>query len=197
MGDPEVDAIGKIDAALSAIKDLEGQQRVLLWAFAKYGNKEVPTPIFTPKPGGETRSPLVSSSGNKREMAGIAQLQDNGNFKLTVRDLKAKNTNDAAIRLAHIVVHAYTTLTEEASVSSKKVLMPILREWRAYDGNTRGALAKHKGIIREGDLLSLDAHSKKDAEQFVGDVLDNAIEGKWSPPSMARKRKQKTTGGKS
>lgn len=196
MVDPEVDAIGKIDVALSAIKDVEGQQRVLQWAIAKYGKNEEPKPPFNPKPGGGIVNPLLSTLGDKKEIAGIAQIQDNGNFRLTVRNPKAKNTNDAAIRLAHIVIYAYTTLTGEETVSSKNVLMPILKEWRAYDGNTRGALAGHKGIIREGDLLSLDAHSKKDAEQFVADVLDNAIEGNWSPSTKARKRKPKTTGGK-
>ena len=61
-----------------------------------------------------------TGGGAKKEIPGIAKMQDNGNFKLTVRDPKAKNANDAAIRLAHIVIHAYTELTGESSVSSKK-----------------------------------------------------------------------------
>lgn len=196
MPNLEIDAIAKIDAALSAIQDKESTRRILRWAIDKFSTEDETIPPPSRKLGIDTPVKDSPVQKAKNEIPGIAKLQENGTFRLTVRDLKAKSTNDAAIRLAHIVLHAYGELTGESSVSSKKILVPILREWRAYDGNTRVALARHKGIIRAGDSLSLDAHSKKDAAKFITEALDSAIEGTWSPRSTSRKRAAAKTSGK-
>ena len=196
MSNPEIDAITKIDAALSAIKDKESKRRVLRWALDKFSAEDEITSPSVKKSGPDVTDKLGSLQKGKGEIPGIARIQENGTFRLTVRDLKAKNTNDAAIRLAHIVIRAYGELTGETSVSSKKVLVPILREWRAYDGNTRVVIARHKGIIREGDSLSLDAHSNKDAFRFMSEVLDSSITGTWSPRSTSRKRSAAKAGSK-
>jgi hypothetical protein len=191
MPTTEVDAIETIDKALSALKDKEARQRVLVWALAKYAIDGEVNPLSARKRLSGTPVTLHTVPRTRNEIAGIAKIQENGTFKLTVRDPKAKSTKDAAIRLAHIVIHAYTELTGESSVSSKKVLVPTLREWRAYDGNTRLALARHKGIIRDGDSLSLDAHSKKDAIRFIDEALEESIEGTWRLRSKAHKRVSK------
>ena len=178
MSYSEIDALKAVDDALSKVGEVE-QVRVLRWAFEKYGGEEkIPQAkgIDNQLDAVEEKIPVHSN-----EIAGIARLDKAGKFYLTVRDIKAKHTNDAAIRLAHIVIFAYQKLTGEESVSSKKVVMPLLRQWRSYTGNTRKALSRHKGILRNGDELSLDAHSMNDAEKFIEDALNESLIGKWKP----------------
>ena len=69
----------------------------------------------------------------------------------------------------------------ERGMSSRNELTPILKQWRVYDGNTRAKLGADKGILRDGDTLTLDAHARRLAEQFIDDVLNPEIEGKWKP----------------
>lgn len=66
-------------------------------------------------------------------------------------------------------------------MSSRKNLTPILKEWRLYDGNTRARLSKERGILRDGDNLSLDAHARRDAERFIEEISDPEIKGQWKP----------------
>ena len=183
----EIAAIAKIDRALSAIKDKGTRDRVLNWAISKYMTSDEGARQTHGQPNVQSPATPVVHVG-KKEIPGIARLNDSGALKLTVRDPKATSANDAAIRLAHIAIHSYNELAGDPSVSSKRVIVPILREWRAYDGNTRLALARHKGIIREGDSLSLDAHSKKDALKYMAEALDDSVQGKWSPRTTGRKR---------
>jgi hypothetical protein len=75
----------------------------------------------------------------------------------------------------------------ETSVSSKGLILPLLRKYRCYDGNTRTAIAKDKGLVRDGDLISLDFHAEQYAEKIVGEILDPSIEGKWKPGSNKRR----------
>ena len=176
----EFDAMKTIDETLTALKD-EERERVLQWVANKYSNgtKNLVRPMgLVPKSGD---SPLLQSSGSSNEFPGIARLSNDGSFKLTVRDLKAKNTNDAAIRLVHVVVLVHEQLTNEPSVSSKKIVVPELRRWRAYTGNTRAAIAAHKGIIRDGDMISLDAHARQEAEGYIRQILDDSVQGSWKP----------------
>lgn len=176
MAKNEISAIKLIDEALSNL-DENMRLRVLRWAWDKYGKYHKDS-SFSKGPLKENISNVLGE-GEFKEIPGIAQISEDGDFKLTVRDLKAKNTNDAAIRLAHVVVFAYENLTGEKKVSSRKLIIPILRRWRAYTGNTRNALAKEKGILRYGDKVSLDAHSKRDAENFINEILDDSIKGSW------------------
>jgi hypothetical protein len=112
-------------------------------------------------------------------MPGIARLSDSGDLHLTVRDLKARSGLDAAVRLAYVAIYAYQKLAGRA-LSSPSGLTPLLKSWRLYDGNTRARLARDKGILRNGDDLSLDAHATRDAERFVQEILDDGIEGRWT-----------------
>jgi hypothetical protein len=115
-----------------------------------------------------------------REIPGVARLNDSGDLHITIRDLKARSGLDAAVRLAHVAIHAYHQMTGQA-LSSSKGLTPILKSWRIYDGNTRARLAKEKGIVRTGDDLSLDAHAARDAQRFIEEILDPSIDGTWRP----------------
>lgn len=181
----EFEAMAKIDALLSELDD-EERSRVLQWAYTKYaGRLGLAT---TPATRG-THLPVVSSTQVGNEIPGIATLTASGEFKFTVRKIKAKNANDAAVRIAHIAILAYRQLTNEQTVSSKRVVVPILKTWRAYSGNTRYVLANHKGIIRDGDNLSLDAHSMNEAQRYLDEVLDESIDGTWTPKTISRKKR--------
>ena len=186
MSDIEIKAITAVNEALASIDDPEIRNRVLRWVNDKFGfvpSGVKPTRETTRQRGLPSMSEVVAG-----EIDGIAMLTETGEFRLTVRDLKAKSANDAALRLAHIAIRAYQKLTGQKTVSSKNFLVPLLKDWRVYDGNTRAALARHKGIIRNGDELGLDSHATTDAERFISDALDNAIDGTWKPSTKARKR---------
>ena len=42
-------------------------------------------------------------------------------------------------------------------------------------------LASDKGIVRDGDILTLDAHARQDAERFLQEVLGPDTVGTWRP----------------
>ncbi|HUY68118.1 MAG TPA: hypothetical protein VMV79_02320, partial [Alphaproteobacteria bacterium] len=178
MKDPEVEAINAINAALTAVEDPEIRVRVLRWANDKFAFVPKIEKVATAKSPVSAQSD-VSVSGN--EIPGIAVLSENGNFRLTVRDLKAKSANDAAVRLAHVTIRAYQQLSGQKTVSSKQILLPALTQYRVYDGNTRAALAREKGIIRKGDELELDHHAQHDADRFMREIADESVTGKWVP----------------
>jgi hypothetical protein len=185
----EVNAMRAVGEALSALGEDDARARVLAWAASHFG-----LPATAPAPRANflqsSVPPVEHQSDSTGEIAGVAKMTASG-FELTARDLKARSTNDAAIRIAHVVIYAYEKLTGEKVVSSKRILLPILRQWRAYDGNTRPAIANHKGIHRDGDNLSLDAIARKDAEKFIVEILDDSVEGTWNPKGRAAKRKKK------
>lgn len=199
----EIEALGRIDTALGELEDDDVRLRVLQWAIAKYGKGSVqmPTiasaPIRTAAAQSGVSTPSVNyhaapqGSSNSNEIPGIAVITDAGDFKLTVRDPKAKNTNDAAIRLAVVAVYSYCQLSGESGASSRRIVKPILEKWRAYTGNTRNALASHKGIIRDGDILSLDQHAEREAEDYINQMLGDETQGSWNPASLAKRKRRR------
>lgn len=114
------------------------------------------------------------------EMPGIARLSDTGELKITARDLKAKSGLDAAVRLAHIAIFAHEQLAGQP-LSSRSGLTPLLKEWRLYDGNARARLSRDRGILRNEDSLSLDAHARVDAERYIAEIQDSETHGVWKP----------------
>lgn len=191
--DKEVVAMGAVAKALSQL-DKEEIARVLSWASAKYG-----AGMTLPANGGQTKpfaggfdSQPVATPYNQEagEIPGIARLEDDGTLTLTVRDLKARSANEAAIRLAHVAIYAYCKLSGEKVASSRGIVTPLLQQWRVYDGNTRRVLKEHRGIIRNGDLLSLDAHSRAEAEQYIAEILDPSIDGKWKASTTSKRKKR-------
>ncbi len=124
MSDIEINAITAVNEALSAIEDPEIRKRVLRWANDKFGF--VPSGEKLGREVSRNRDMLNKPEGGAGEIPGIAKLSDTGEFRLTVRDLKAKSANDAAVRLAHIAIRAYQLLTGQKTMSSKNVLVPLL-----------------------------------------------------------------------
>jgi hypothetical protein len=183
--EPELEAMKTAGKAIEALPDSDARGRVLAWLASRFGVTGFEARRADLRPAGTVGRPSEPVGG---EIPGIARLTTDGNLEITVRDLKAKNTIDAAIRLAHVVIYASEKLNGEAAVSSRRVLTPILKEFRAYDGNTRTALAGHKGIRRNGDLLSLDLIAKKEAERYVIEILDASINGTWNPSARPSRR---------
>ena len=176
----EIEVMGEIDKSLKKLND-EEITRVLTWINQKFG-KSI-----------KTLRQETEQIGN--ELPGIATVTDSGEFKVLIRDLKANSEKEAGLRLALLTIYSYTQLTGESTVSSRKIVTPALKEWRLYTGNVRQVISDHKGIIRDGDKLSLDVHAKKEAEGFLNDVKDEAIVGSWKPGKYSRstKTKQKST----
>lgn len=137
---------------------------------------------------------VVDSDSRKasdlKSLDGVAMLDDKGDFHFTVRDIKATSQNDATKRLTYVAIRAYTELKNEKA-SRKQVINPILGKWRAASGNSRNFLATDAGIIRDGDLYSLDVHAVAEADEFIRQIKDPSIEGSWKPsPGGKRKTKQ-------
>jgi hypothetical protein len=184
--DSEIKAINAVSEALSAIEDPEIRKRVLRWANDRFGY--IPTAKLSSPT--QTVLPSASAIGEGSELPGIAKVSETGEFRLTIRDVKARSAIDAALRLTHIAIRAHEKLTGQKSMSSKSILVPLLKSWRVYDGNARFALAKHKGILRNGDALELDFHAQADADRFIAEAVDQTIEGAWKPGSRAKAKKR-------
>jgi hypothetical protein len=179
----ELECMRVIDESLQSVAEEPARVRIATWVAAKYQGI---APASSSQGGVERRSVAVTNPTGT-QIAGIAKLSQAGELQLTVRDFKAKSASDAAVRLAHVAIWAAGKLTGELSVSSKKVIVPLLKKYRCYDGNTRGALAKDKGLVRDGDQLSLDFHAEQFAEKVVAEILDSTVEGKWTP-GVTRRR---------
>jgi len=161
--------------------------RVLRWALDRFGMGGMPPAVGQKKGKLDNNVIIAEGEVDTKEIPGIAILSEDGQFRLTVRDLKAKNLKDAAIRLVHVAIRAYTKLTGKTTAPSKNVILPLLKDWRVYDGNTRVAISRHKGVLRKGDEMSLDFHSQNDADQFIEEILDENVKGAWSPAGKGRK----------
>lgn len=190
----EIEVLGKVDEALAGLAGEDARGRVIRWASEKYGVAIAKPPVgtqqFVPgQTGISIASPPVGSGG---EIPGIAKFVGE-ELRIIARDINATSTNDAAIRLAHIAIRANEVLTGAESVSSRHIVTPILKTWRAYTGNTRAVIANQKGILRNGDLVSLDEHGKRDADEFIRQCLDPSVEGSWNPTATTKKLAQKVS----
>jgi hypothetical protein len=181
--DPEVAAIAAVSAALLELPDSEARGRVLSYVMARFGMASVSSIEAASVPmlsAFEARSNTAEPTSPIQEIPGVAKLSPSGDLRITIRDLKAKSGLDAAVRLALVAIYAHERLLGEP-MSSRRTLTPVLKEWRLYDGNTRARLSKEKGIIRDGDALHLDAHSRRDAERIIEEILDDGLSGSWKP----------------
>lgn len=188
----ELDCMRTVDEALRSLEGEAARARVVSWLAAKYvGN--LPHTDRSTDTRGHVDKPNTDRLGRRaNEIPGIGKLSATGELQLTVRDFKASSANDAAVRLVHVAIWAASKLTDSSTISSKHVILPLLRKYRCYDGNTRTALAAEKGIVRDGDSLSLDFHSEQYAEKVVEQILDASIEGKWKPGATRRRTSRST-----
>ncbi|KAA6460294.1 hypothetical protein DYQ86_14745 [Acidobacteria bacterium AB60] len=179
----ELDCMRAIEENLQALTDEAARTRVAAWVTAKYAGQ---TSRVLKTDGGDVLANVeeITESG---QIPGIAKLSSGGDIQLTVRDFKARSANDAATRLVHVFLWATKKLTGRVSASSKMAIVPALRKYRCYDGNTRSVIARDKGIVRDGDELSLDFHAEQLAERFIKEILDSGTEGKWKPGSTKRR----------
>jgi len=194
----EIQAMGKVDEALEGLEDESARGRIIRWASEKYGvavstKPMAPSQLFSPSSQPSLGTLPVTSGG---EIPGIAKFVGD-ELRVLARDIKASSTNDAAIRLVHIAIRANEALTGSATVSSRHIVTPILKAWRAYTGNTRPAIANQKGILRNGDLMSLDEHGKRDADEYMRQILDSSVEGTWNPNAVSKRTTRKVAGKRS
>lgn len=184
--DRELAAIAAATTALSTLTDPAAVHRALAYMAARH----LPDPPFpgAALPALTAAAARIPRSPGARELPGIARVTPAGDFRLTVRDLKARSALDAAVRLAKVAIYAHELLTGEP-LSSRRGLTPILRAWGLYDGNTRTRLAKERGILRSGDSLSLDDQARHQAERLIAEmrsprhrVESRGGSAKWGPP---------------
>lgn len=173
MADAELAVLAQVSDLLLTLDDTAAQHRVVDYLIRRFGSSGIGAVGQRPHPS--------SSSGSSREMPGIAMLTDTGEIRITARDLKAQSAVDAAKRLIYLTLLASEQLKGEDKVSSRRVILPVLRAWRVYNGNTRSMMARDKGVIRAGDILSLDTFSRRAAEEYVHQISDDSVAGKWKP----------------
>jgi hypothetical protein len=185
MNDIEVKVMGELAVALSKLEDKpDAQKRALKWLCERFDfeikNQSVNHANKNDKSSIVADLATTAPSSTSNEMPGIACLTSDGEYRVTMRDLKAKNKLDAANRLVHVCIYSYTQMQNLPDMPSR-LLTSILKDWRVYDGNTRVLISKSKGLIRtkEGGL-ALDAHAKRDALKYIAEILNDEIAGKWS-----------------
>lgn len=118
------------------------------------------------------------------EIPGIAYLNDDSEVIFTVQMPQARSANEAAVKLAHVVVHTYDVLKHERWISAPKALIPLLRKYDLYTGNTRKSLANHEGILRQGQQLSLTDAARAEAALIVRRIQEQATRDQGSGSAM-------------
>lgn len=164
----EIEVMGIIANALEGLDDPVMCKRILRWVNDRFSVGAITLSDVTA--GGVEYVENDASHANASSLNGVAMMTQNGELKITARDLKGKGINDTAVRLAHVVLYSYRALTSEKWVSSRKILTPILKDHRVYTGNSRTALSQCKGIVRDGDMLTLDVLAQADAERFIEEI---------------------------
>ena len=175
----ELECMRLLDQQISQV-DEAARSRIVSWLADKYMAKKS-APLVA---GAADQKAISIESG---EIRGIAKTSASGEVQLTVRDFKGRSANDVATRLVHVLVWATRRLTDAPFASSRHSIVPALRRYRCYDGNTRAVLARDKGLVRDGDNLSLDFHANELAEKFVAEILDANVEGRWRPGATKRR----------
>ena len=171
MASDELEAMQSIEKALEKMADDEARKRALVWACSRYGlpMDKAPNPPDDSNASSSAsgaRKTVARASGDT-EISGIAVLDSDGNLTFTLQDVKAKSALDASIRLTLVAAYVHEKLTGNPEMSRKKVLVPLLTDWRIYDGNTRQAIVRHRGIIRKGrSALKLDSTAKRGANVY-------------------------------
>ena len=179
----------KIAEAVNLFKSEEVQKRAFEVLITGIGTVPVvPSgimdPPFTPP----------TTVNQENEIPGIAIKNTDGSIQFTFRDIKAKSAADAGIRITLLAALVHEKLTGQEELSRKKILNPLLEDWRVYDGNLRDAINEHRGIINTRTTIKLDSHAKDEAKKIIQEVLDDSIVGKWNPSNVSkstRKTKKK------
>lgn len=116
-------------------------------------------------------SSVTLNKVDERELPGIAMFDEDGKFRITIREIPGKKKTERARHLVYIAIRAHELMRGDEGLSSRLAVTPILREWRLYDGNTRTMMSRDKGIRRSGDILKLDTPAKIEADKFIDEVL--------------------------
>lgn len=134
----------------------------------------------------ERERPLES---NDKEIPGVAFL-DGETIRFTIRDPKADSAADAVQRLAYVAIRTAQLLTKQEKISSRRVLVPLLKDFRLYNGGGRARLAGDRGISRDGDLLWLDTPATQQADGYIRMIQNPETTGTWKPGTRRRAGKK-------
>jgi activator of HSP90 ATPase len=134
---------------------------------------------------GSTSQPMPPATFGT--LASVAE-KDNGNVRITISDLKAKNAMEAAHRLVYATLLARRTLLNETR-TPRKVLVETLRGYNLYDGNSRRTIANDKGLVRDGrKSIWLSQPALEIARKFVKEIQDPNTKGTWGISHNRRRR---------
>lgn len=165
------------------------QEKVYNTLVSELLGRESEVPVKDPE---QPLTESIKQSQVEGDLSAIATLTPEGQYHSSIRDIKAKNAKDAAKRLVYVLIRSYAKLMNTPSVSRKEIINPELIRWRLADGNSRAIIAKDRGIIKQGDLLSLDQHAQNEADQYIQDINDLGKTGTWKPGMIKKQRRKKT-----
>ena len=190
MPSEEIKAMGAIEDVLGKIKDEETCQRIVKWAVDKYGLGDISILGSGSGIPNQIQQKPVQPNPPKtpNEIPGIAtHNKQDSSMKFTIRDLKAKNAKNAAVRLALVSTYIYEKFTGETTAPRQRILTPLLKDYRINRGSSRAAIIDHKGIIAVGrNNIQLDSHAKIEAENIIAEILSDDVEGGWSPTNVRK-----------
>ncbi|MGG6266257.1 hypothetical protein ACQ4M3_05385 [Leptolyngbya sp. AN03gr2] len=105
--------------------------------------------------------------------------------------LKAANKLDAARRLTFLGL-LYFREVEGREEIPRTDLNDILKRVGLYDNNTATWLGKSADLISEREMVGLRLSGQEQAHKVLAEVLDRAVEDKWSLTSGATTRSSKS-----
>lgn len=137
--------------------------------------------------GGKTQT----GSASPKALHLVAEKDDDGNINIVATDLKAKSAMDAATRLIYVALLARRELLQEKKVE-RALVNDVLRSYNLYDGNTRNIIPSDKALVTDGrKYVSLSAAALPKAWQYVKEIQDPSVSGKWTPSLKRRRPKVK------
>lgn len=124
---PEIDAISTIDAVLSKISDSATHERILRWAWEKYGNSDIKAPSRKlTKPSkqlskGKTEAKKRSGKSTKPKLVSIKGLDLHPKGKQSFADFALEKSPANNEQRCVVSVHYLSTVLEILSVTGDHV----------------------------------------------------------------------------
>ena len=124
------------------------------------------------------------------EFDSVAEKDDDGEVHLVVGDPKAKSAADAVERLTYVLLLARKALLGEKK-TNRKVWVETMKGYGLYTGNARSQVAADKGLVTDRSSIALSNAVVRKARDYVKEMQDLNLTGRWVPSRGRRSRKQK------
>jgi hypothetical protein len=121
---------------------------------------------------------------------GIAEVDDENNLHMVLTDPKAKNAADAVERITYVLLLARKQLLGERE-TPRKIWVDAMKEYGIYSGNARAQISRDKGIISTRTAMSLSNAKTPRAQEYVADIQNSELIGKWTPGKGRTRAKKK------